>query len=238
MAAQTTARESQFWAVMPAAGVGSRMGGDVPKQYLPLAGVAVIQRSLEVLLGWEPLQAVAVALSRSDKHWPTLPVARDSRVIAVVGGAERSDSVLAGLRALAGKAGESDWVLVHDAARPCLRRQELARLTEVLARDPVGGLLAVPVSETVKRGDPDDRVAETVSREHLWLAQTPQMFRYGMLRKALEAAAAAAVPVTDEAAALERQGHRPRLVPGSSRNIKITRPDDLLLAERYLAIQS
>jgi 2-C-methyl-D-erythritol 4-phosphate cytidylyltransferase len=222
---------------MPAAGVGSRMGGDVPKQYLQLTGVPVIQRSLEALLHWEPLQAVVVALSRSDNRWPTLPVARDSRVIAVVGGAERSDSVLAGLRALSGRAARSDWVLVHDAARPCLGREELTRLTEALADDPVGGLLAVPVSETVKRADPDDRVAETVPREHLWLAQTPQMFRYGLLCEALEDAAAAAVPVTDEAAALERQGSRPRLVVGSARNIKITRPDDLLLAERYLAME-
>jgi 2-C-methyl-D-erythritol 4-phosphate cytidylyltransferase len=212
------------------------MGGDRPKQYLSLGGVPVLQRSLDALLAWGDLRAVVVALSAADTLWPTLPACSDSRVIAAEGGARRSDSVLAGLRRLGDRAAADDWVLVHDAARPCLRRDDLLKLVAALADDPVGGLLAVPVAETVKRADSRDRVVETVSRAGLWLAQTPQLFRYGMLCEALESASRAGVEITDEAAAIERMGHRPRLVPGSPGNIKITRPDDLPLAGQYLAM--
>lgn len=220
------------WAVMPAAGMGTRMASACPKQYLPLAGRTVIEHALQPLLQEPRIRAVVVALSAADAHWPSLPVARDPRVMTTPGGRERADSVLQGLRAL--KAGEQDWVLVHDAARPCLAPAELALLLDTLCDDPVGGLLAVPVADTLKR-EREGRVAATVDRVGLWRAQTPQMFRYGLLRQALESAQAAGVVITDEAAAMERAGHAPRLVPGCESNIKLTRAEDHWLAEHILA---
>ena len=223
-----------FWAVVPAAGTGSRMGAATPKQYLALAGQAVLQRSIDALLAFESMSAVVVALADGDPFWDALPAARDARVITTLGGAERGDSVLAGLDSLAGRAQADDWVLVHDAARPCLASEDLQRLVETVCEDPVGGLLAIPVVETVKRSDAGQRVAETVPRGDLWLAQTPQMFRYGLLRAALAGAVAQSVTVTDEASALEWAGHRPCLVPGRASNIKITLPGDLRLAEHFI----
>lgn len=226
---------ASYWAVVPAAGSGVRMGGEIPKQYLDLAGVPVLQRSLDALLAWERLGAVVVALAPGDTRWRSLPAARNPKVTVTEGGAERSDSVLSGLRRLAGSATGDDWVLVHDAARPCLRLQDIQRLVDCLAADPVGGLLAIPVAETVKRADSEARVLETVPREALWLAQTPQLFRYGLLLEALEAAQSSDAVITDEASAVEATGARPRLIAGDPGNIKITRPEDLPLAERFLA---
>jgi 2-C-methyl-D-erythritol 4-phosphate cytidylyltransferase len=224
-----------YWAVVPAAGSGARMGGDMPKQNLNLAGVPVLQRSLDALLAWEELEGVVVALAPGDARWPALSAAQNPRVMITEGGAERSDSVLSGLRRLADRVAEDDWVMVHDAARPCLRLEDLRRLVDSLAADPVGGLLAVPVVETVKRADSQARILETVPREALWLAQTPQLFRYGLLLEALETAQARGAAITDEASAVEETGARPRLIPGDPGNIKITRPEDLPLAERFLA---
>ena len=230
-----TASPKRYWAVVPAAGSGARMGGAVPKQYLELAGVAVLQRTLDALLAWKGLEAVVVALAPGDSRWSALSAAHHPRVMVTEGGAERSDSVLRGLRRLGDTAAMEDWVLVHDAARPCLRLEDLERLVRTLAEDPVGGLLAVPIAETVKRADAEARVLETVPREGLWLAQTPQLFRYGLLLEALEAARAAGAVITDEASAVEGAGARPRLIAGDPANIKITRPEDLPLAERFLA---
>ena len=226
--------EARVWAVVPAAGSGSRMGDDCPKQYLDLDGTPVLQRSLDALLALPALEAVAVAIAADDPRWASLPAASYPRVLVTTGGAERSDSVLSGLEALADRAAHSDWVLVHDAARPCVARVDLERLLDTLREDPVGGLLALPVSETVKRADDEQRVAETVARDGLWLAQTPQMFRYGMLRAALILCRDSGHSVTDEASAMEQAGHRPRLVPGNPGNIKITYPGDLALAARHL----
>ena len=225
---------SRLWAVMPAAGSGRRMAAAQPKQYLSLGGTPVLQRSIDALLQLDRIEKVVVALAEDDQHWPSLEASRSDRVATTAGGAERSDSVVAGLRALAAEADRDDWVLVHDAARPCLRRTDLERLVESLADDPVGGLLAIPVAETVKRADGESRVLETVPRESLWLAQTPQLFRYGLLLDALLAAQQRGEAVTDEAAAVEAYGSRPKLVAGDPGNIKITRPEDLPLAERYL----
>jgi len=226
-----------LWAVVPAAGVGRRFGADIPKQYLPLAGRRVIDQSLAVLLAEPRLRGVVVALDPRDSFWPQSELADDPRVRRVAGGAERCHSVLNALEALAEMAGADDWVLVHDAARPCLRASDLARMIEILCDDPVGGILAVPVRDTMKQADDAGRIDATLARERLWHAFTPQMFRFGLLREAIAAALAAGVLVTDEAAAIERFGRAPRLVEGQADNIKITRPEDLPLAEFYLQQQ-
>lgn len=211
------------------------MAADCPKQYLDLAGAPVLQRTLDALLALGNLDTVVVALAADDSWWRALPAAGYPRIATTTGGARRADSVLACLEALADRAAADDWVLVHDAARPCLARGELERLVHALCDDPVGGLLALPVSETVKRGDSNGKVVETVDRDGLWLAQTPQMFRYGALKSALASALQAGLPVTDESSAMELAGHRPRLVAGEPENIKITRPGDLRVAARNLA---
>jgi len=226
----------RHWALVPAAGIGKRMGSAVPKQYLPLAGRPVITHALATLLAHPRLAGVVVAIGAEDEWWPTvaaeLAVAKPLRV--VTGGAERCHSVLNGLEALRQRAAPTDWVLVHDAARPCLATEELDRLLAELADDPVGGLLAVPVRDTLKQADVAGRVAATVDRSRLWHALTPQMFRLGMLQEALSAARARGLLVTDEAAAMEAAGYAPRLVEGRADNLKITRPEDLALAEFYL----
>ena len=224
-----------FWLVLPAAGIGSRMRADRPKQYLQFAGRSLLEHSLQVFLEHPRLLGCRVALAADDPWWPQLGCASDPRVQRCTGGGERADSVLAALQALhAAGAGEHDWVLVHDAARPNLAREDLDRLLQVLADDPVGGLLAVPARDTLKRIGADGRVAETVDRSQIWHAYTPQMFRLGALRCALQAALAAGVTVTDEASAMEWAGQAPRLVEGRADNIKVTRPEDLdwLIAQR------
>lgn len=223
------------WGVIPAAGLGSRMGGGQPKQYLLLAGATVIEHSLAALLAQPRLAGVAVALHPQDQRAAHLRCFEDSRVITAVGGAERSDSVAAALEALAPTADPEDWVLVHDAARPCVDQRDIERLLERVLADGVGGILAEPLVDTVKRAGSDGRVLETLDRTSLWRAQTPQMFRMGELRDALDAAAAEGVRITDEASAMERAGLPVQLIPGSRRNLKITVPADLSLAEWYLA---
>ena len=224
---------SEVWAVVPAAGIGSRMAAELPKQYLPLAGTTVLQQTLARLLDWQGCQAIVVALHPQDDYFEAR-LDPHAGVETVIGGAERCHSVLAGLDHLAGRADDQDWVLVHDAARPCITSVLLNSLMEALATDPVGGLLALPVADTVKQAGPDQRVARTLPREELWLAQTPQVFRFGLLREALGNALSAGVLVTDEAAAMERAGHSPKLVPGDVANLKITVPADLALAEARL----
>ncbi len=228
-----------FWAVIPAAGSGRRMGADVPKQYLPLRGRTVLEHALEALFSSTRIRGVVLALAADDAHWPALqPRFADRALVTVAGGAERGHSVHNALLRLAEQAADTDWVLVHDAARPCLRTAAIDTLIDTLAPDGDGGLLGVPVSDTMKRTRPDGTITETVSREHLWHAQTPQMFRLGPLRAALEQALAGGVPVTDEATAMERAGYHPRVVRGSADNIKITVPEDLMLAEFYLGQRS
>ncbi|MFO1421245.1 MAG: 2-C-methyl-D-erythritol 4-phosphate cytidylyltransferase [Candidatus Competibacteraceae bacterium] len=225
----------RHWALVPAAGVGKRMGSTVPKQYLPLAGRPVIAHALATLLDHPRIAGVVVAIGAEDEWWLTvaaeLSTTKPLRV--VIGGAERCHSVLNGLEALREWATPRDWVLVHDAARPCLTAGDVDRLLE-LDDDPVGGLLAVPARDTLKQVDDAGRVAATVDRSRLWHALTPQMFRLEMLREALRAALARGLLVTDEAAAMEAAGFAPRLVEGRADNLKITRPEDLALAEFYL----
>lgn len=224
---------ARAWAVVPAAGSGRRMGAAVAKQYLPLRGRALLAHALAPLLACERIEAVVLVVAGDDARWREA-VAADERLLTAAGGAERCHSVLNGLERLDGLAAPQDWVLVHDAARPCLSAEELAALFEALADDPVGGLLAVPLADTLKAADAQGRVARTVPRDGLWRALTPQMFRYGLLRDALGAAVAAGVAVTDEAAAMERAGHRPALVEGRPANLKVTGPEDLELAEAVL----
>lgn len=217
-----------FRVVIPAAGIGSRMRADRPKQYLELAGRPLIAHTLDIFLLHPQLQALVVSLAPDDPWWPQLSCATDPRVLRAAGGRERADSVLSGLRLLLDSgASARDWVLVHDAARPNLARSDLDLLLATLADDPVGGLLAVPARDTLKQAGPDGRVVATVDRSLIWQAYTPQMFRLGLLHDALEAALAAGVSITDESSALEWAGHAPRLVEGRSDNIKVTRPEDL-----------
>lgn len=222
------------WALVVAAGRGQRMGGECPKQYLTLAGRSILEHSLDRLLAPPAIAGGVVVLAADDRRWPKLNYRSAKPLAQATGGAERCQSVLNGLRALAEWAQPDDWVLVHDAVRPCVRQSDLVRLLATLADDPVGGLLAVPVRDTLKRADAQGRVQATESRSTLWHAQTPQMFRLGLLCEALTTALDAGHLVTDEAAALEALGHAPKLVAGHHDNLKITTREDLALAEHYL----
>jgi 2-C-methyl-D-erythritol 4-phosphate cytidylyltransferase len=224
---------TRTWIVVPAAGASRRVGGAVPKQYLKLLDRTVLEWSLRALLAHPAVTGGVVVLADGDSEWPRLPASLRESLKTAPGGAERCDSVLNGLRALPVDA--DDWVLVHDAARPCLAQDDLSRLVAACRDDATGGLLALPIADTLKRSDEEGRVQGTVAREHLWRAQTPQMFRHGALCAALQAARAAGETPGDEATAMERAGHAPLLVEGSPFNIKITRPADLAFAEAVLA---
>jgi 2-C-methyl-D-erythritol 4-phosphate cytidylyltransferase len=225
------------WVVIPAAGRGTRFGAATPKQYLPLTDDrCVLECTLACFADHPHVAGVVVAIAADDNHWHSLPIFGHPRVRTVVGGAERADSVRNALDLLFSdpvQVAGSDWVLVHDAARPCLSAQALNRLLATLQDDPVGGILALPVSDTVKQSS-GEKIAATLDRRSLWLAQTPQMFRAGLLHRALTDALATGVVITDEASAIEWAGHAPRLVPGEARNLKITHSDDLALARFYL----
>lgn len=223
---------------MPAAGSARRMGAAVPKQYLSLVGRTVIEWSLAPFLQRERTSGVVVVLAEGDPRWSQTALAGHDKIITTTGGAERMDSVLAGLQALETRAAARDWVLVHDAARPCLSSTDLDRLLNELCDDEVGGLLAAPVVDTLKRADDQRRIAQTVSREKLWRALTPQMFCFELLRRALQSAVDNRVAVTDEAQAVEALGLRPKLVAGDADNVKITLPEDLPRAERILRARS
>jgi len=225
------------WAVVPAAGSGVRFGEGVPKQYRMLAGEPLIARTLARLLAHSAIEGAVVALAAGDAHWPRLDPRFAKPVIPCVGAADRAGSVLAGLLALPDCVGDGDIVLVHDAARPCVRLADLDRLIEAARSGPDGALLAARVRDTLKRADADGRVGATVPREAFWRALTPQAFARGALARALEQAARDGVAVTDEAMAMERLGLRPMLVEGSEDNIKVTVGSDLAIAERILAMQ-
>jgi len=223
-----TASLPAFWAVIPAAGVGARMAADRPKQYLQLGGRTILEHSLDCFLDHPCLKGVVVSIAADDPYWPGLACASDTRIQRAAGGRERADSVLNALLLLhAQGAADNDWVLVHDAARPNLARDDLDRLLGELANDPVGGLLAVPARDTLKRADANGRVSATIDRSTVWQAYTPQMFRLGALHRALADSLVADVAFTDEASAIEWAGQAPRLVEGRNDNIKVTRPEDL-----------
>ena len=223
---------TRCFAIVPAAGSGSRMRSEQPKQYLSLLGEPLIRHTLAVLCESPMIDRVYVVLSVGDQEWDRHDWSSfgDRLVPLFCGGASRADSVLNGLRAIADDTSEGDWILVHDAARPCLAPWHIEGLVRELMHDDVGGILAVPVADTLKREDSTHHIAGTVPREGLWQAQTPQMFRYVMLKRALETAR----QVTDEASAIEAMGLRPRLVRGDPTNLKVTFPLDLHLAEWIL----
>lgn len=226
-----------FWAVVPAAGSGSRMNAAIPKQYLQLAGKTILEHTLTRLARHPMIRGVAVAVAANDAQWQEVRARMHQAFIEAPGGAERCFSVLNALDALSTHAEPDDWVLVHDGARPCLRHSDLDKLIAVLRDHPVGGLLAAPVRDTMKRADAHHDVIATVDRQGLWHALTPQMFRLRTLKDALRRAIDQGALVTDEASAIELAGMKPRLVEGAADNIKITRPEDLAVAEFYLRQQ-
>lgn len=216
---------------MPAAGVGRRFGAERPKQYAPLCGRTVIEWALALFLTDPRCAGAVVALAKDDPYWGAIA---PPTVIVAAGGQERSHSVRNGLAALGDRVNRDDWVLVHDAARPCLHRQDLDRLLSGLAGHAVGGILATPAADTLKRADASRDVQQTVDRAGLWRALTPQMFRYGRLCEALDRAHAAGRIPTDEAQAIEWLGDRPKLVEGAAANLKITSAADLAIAAALL----
>lgn len=228
--------DTKLYALVPAAGIGSRMEAALPKQYLSLHGKTVAEHTLSRLLSLAAIQEIVVATAATDLWWPQLALAHHPRVKSALGGATRAHSVLAGLEFLSDSAQDSDWVLVHDMARPCVRLSDIQLLLE--AASPAGAILALPVTDTVKQARPDTTaIHSTVPREHLWRALTPQLFPIGLLREALRNALAKNLEVTDEASAVELQGYQPVLVPGQPDNIKITVAADLPLARFYLQQQ-
>lgn len=230
--------------IVPAAGTGRRFGSDIPKQYLPLCGSTVMQCTLNRLSALELICNIVVPVNADDSLAASLAFQYPEKLAFVTGGAERADSVLAGLNALHGQAADDDWVLVHDVARPCVRLSDIEKLIATLQHDEVGGILANPVRDTIKQaaiGSPDSQnpnIENTVPRSRLWQALTPQMFRFGLLHRALTEAQQQQSLVTDEASALELLGYQPRLVAGAHDNLKITYPEDLALAEYLLRQQA
>lgn len=220
-------------AVVPAAGVGARMKADKPKQYLTIQGKTILEHTLNVLLTHPAVSRVILAVAKEDPYLPTLPMTQHPKIQIVEGGETRAESVLNGLKAISHPA--QTRVLVHDAARPCLRHIELDQLLNI--DDENGAILALPAIDTIKRADSFKQIAETQDRNFIWLAQTPQYFRADLLIQALERAEQQGFVVTDEASAMELAGFRPHLVEGTSSNIKVTRPEDLALAEFYLGKQ-
>lgn len=223
-----------YWCVVPAAGIGKRMGAEHPKQYLSLLDKTVCEHTLLRLLSVPKLEKLVVCISKTDDWWPKLALAGDPRIITVDGGQERCHSVLNGLHYLRTFAADSDWVLVHDVARPCVRVADIENLIAKTRDHKDGGLLATPVRDTLKRAAGNQHVETTVDRTDLWQALTPQLFKVGALTHALEAALAQQVTITDEASAIEWAGGEPLLVEGHPDNIKITHPNDLPLALLFL----
>jgi 2-C-methyl-D-erythritol 4-phosphate cytidylyltransferase len=224
--------QNKIIALVPAAGLGMRFGDALPKQYLDLNGFPMIYHALRALTAVTRISRVFVILAPGDRHWDSFNwSALSARIeVARCGGASRGESVLNGLRHIAASMDNADWVMVHDAARPCIRAGLIEQLVDELGDDPVGGLLAQPLADTLKAANENLRVARTVPRKGLWRAQTPQMFRFGMLRDALQQRPES----TDESQAIEAMGHSPKLVAGDSANIKVTFAADLRLARMFL----
>ncbi len=221
-----------LYAVVPAAGIGERMGAGFPKQYLSLAGKTLAEHALNRLLSFAPIERVVVAVSQEDPWWPTLGVAGHSRIVTVTGGQTRAESVRSGVEEALALGGEDAWVLVHDMARPLIRLSDIQNLLD--QTDPQGAILALPVVDTIKQSGDDNHISGTLDRDCIWRALTPQLFPAAALLEALQGSLAG---ITDEASAMERAGWRPALVVGHSDNIKVTLPEDLALARFYLGRQ-
>jgi 2-C-methyl-D-erythritol 4-phosphate cytidylyltransferase len=225
---------ARYWVVIPAAGVGKRMGVDKPKQYISVNDKTIIEHTINCFINREEIEAVVVVISKEDEYWPDMSIAKHDKVITAPGGVERYHSVANGLQVLQDKAEENDWILVHDAARPCLNQSAIDRLMIELRSHEVGGILALPCRDTMKRSNESGEIIDTVERESLWHAQTPQMFKYSKLSAAIEKTLSDDIVVTDEAMAMELSGYKPMLIQGHQENIKITHKDDLQYLEHYL----
>lgn len=226
-------RQAGSWALIPAAGIGSRMAADRPKQYLELAGRSILEHSIRAVGRHQPLKGLLVGIAQNDSWWPGIEQNLNDlpcQLVRFDGGAERSETVLQGLNKIEQLGGIDDTVLVHDAVRPLVMMADIERLVQAVGDHADGGLLALPVADTLKR-EQDQRVQQTVDRSHLWRALTPQVFPVRRLRDALRKCVKDGVVVTDEASALEHVGGHPLLVEGSADNIKITYPSDLSMAE-------
>lgn len=226
-------KEPTYFAIIPAAGSGSRFGADIPKQYLSVAGKTVLEHSITALANFPGIQKIVVALAPKDEYWPHLKFPFSQKMLTVLGGETRAQSVLNALKKLGEFAKSEDWVLVHDAARPCLLASDIARLITEVAEHPVGGILGIPVRDTLKCVNAENEIIETLSRENKWCAQTPQMFRFGLLLKALQGNLEAS-NATDDSGFIEKLGLKPLMVLGGMHNLKITYPEDLIFAEREL----
>lgn len=229
-----------YWCVIPAAGSGSRVGGRVPKQYKPLLGKPMLLRTMERVASHPRIAGLVVVLASDDPYWPGLVMCAGKPVRTCVGGADRADSVFAGLDCLGPSVDARSWILVHDAARPCVSHEDMTALIEAGTRHPVGALIGAPVRDTLKQSDGEKTVACAVPRENIWRAFTPQVFRHGELMEALCVARKSPAHrplLTDDASALELQGKTPLLVEGSDDNLKVTTPGDFARAERILRSQ-
>jgi len=239
------ARGTKIWAVVPAAGIGARMNSVIPKQYLQLQGKPVLAHTLQRLLELPLICKIVVALSAEelqsvDSYWQQLQINDNPRIHVCAGADSRQGSVFNALDVLAEQAHDDDWVLVHDAVRPCVRISDINRLISAVEHHPAGGLLAAPIRDTLKLASENsgaDSVQATLDRRHIWAALTPQMFRYGLLRKALQHALSSGLEITDESSAIEASGYKPLLIRGNPDNIKITHPEDLMLASAILTAQ-
>ena len=229
---------AKCWAIVPAAGVGNRMQSSIPKQYLMIDGRSLLEHSLTQLLKAEWIEGIVVALAENDGYWQDIPLAEDSRIRTVVGGKERVDSVSNALDSIQDQVGDNDFILVHDAARPCITNEDLEKLHQAMAGSVAGLLLADKLTDTIKRDDGNSSVLKTVPRSGLWRALTPQIFPNALLRKALKSSRNnPSSIITDEASAIELLGLSPKLIQGRSDNIKVTKAEDILLASLILQAQ-
>jgi len=224
----------KLWAVVPAAGQGRRVGGAVPKQYLEIAGIPILAHSLNRLAAVQQVDAIFVGISETDRHWQRLPLPNGMQVASYTGGQSRAETVWLGLQALQECASADDWVLVHDAARPCVQVEDIDALIPAVVPSLEGGLLAVPITDTIKVANQDSTAKQTMDRRMLWRAQTPQLFRFSVLYTALQAVVHDLESISDESAAVEKLGLKPLIVQSDERNIKITNSKDLQLAEFFL----
>jgi 2-C-methyl-D-erythritol 4-phosphate cytidylyltransferase len=221
-----------YWIIIPAAGIGKRMGTEIPKQYLKLGEQTVLEHTIQRFQNLPQIKGIVVCIAPDDLYFEKLAISK--QVMITNGGKERCDSVLNGLKYLEQYAEENDWILVHDAARPCVRKSDIEKLMFELQNHEVGGLLAVPVRDTMKRAK-NQCVEMTINRENLWHALTPQMFRFKILKTALETTLEKQQIITDEAQAVEFLGLSPMLIEGHADNIKITHPNDLQLATLFIS---
>ncbi|MBA2653841.1 MAG: 2-C-methyl-D-erythritol 4-phosphate cytidylyltransferase [Gammaproteobacteria bacterium] len=226
--------KAKYWVILPAAGTGQRFGGNIPKQYLSLNGKSILEHTVAKFLYHPRIEKIIITLDPNDYYWPQLRLEKlGSKIIAVKGGAQRCHSVYQGLQALASLAHPQDFVLVHDVVRPCLDHSDIDKLIAEVGDHPVGGILGTRVRDTLKHTNTANEIIDTVSRENIWQALTPQMFRYKLLTQSLYQAISQHQWVTDEAAAIEAIGFIPLVIEGRRDNIKITYPEDLLIAEKY-----